>query len=65
MDKLSDKNCKDYEYESLLYARKALNEAKEWHLETEVWLESLSYALTHPNATYVDCIDYGLAEWIK
>lgn len=36
MDKLSDKNCKDYEYESLLYARKTLNETKEWHLESEV-----------------------------
>lgn len=65
MDKLFDKNYKDYEYNSLLYAKDILNYANEYGLEAEVVTYAIAYAQNHPDASYAECLNYGVSEWIK
>lgn len=65
MEAYMDKTNEDYDYESLKYVGNALKYAREWGLESEVVLFALSYAANNPGATFAECMDYGMGEWIK
>lgn len=52
-------------YELMEYVKYTLEEAKEWHMETEIVVWALKYMKDDPNLTVKQAMAHSFNEWIK
>ena len=51
--------------DALDYVKYTLEEAKEWHMETEVVVWALKYMKDDPTLTIKQAMSYSFNDWIK